>query len=156
MEVKIEKLNSLLSDKKILLEDFFKLTIVQKKLIENNDIDKLNRIINNKENLIEKINGLDVKFLEIYNNIKEIEGIDDLSQLSIDKSYLVKLKELTSKCEKLMKSIKAQDDENNTMIKSEFEDIKKNLREIKRGKTTTNKYYNKMPSSGGYFIDSKK
>lgn len=156
MESKIEKLNSLLSDKKILLEDFYKLTIVQKKLIENNDIDKLNRIINNKENVIEKINRLDVEFLGIYNNIKEVEDINDLSQLSIEKDYLVKLKELTSKCEKLMKTIKIQDDENNNIMKSGFEDVKKSLREIKRGKTTTNKYYNNMPSSGGYFIDSKK
>ncbi|MGO1368451.1 flagellar protein FlgN [Senegalia sp. (in: firmicutes)] len=153
---KIVRLIELLDDKKILLDDFYKLSIVQKKLIENDDIDKLNRIIKNKEELISKINLLDKDFLEIYNELKEENNIRSLSELDIDKIYLARLKEITNRCDSLMQDIKVQDESNNSMMENNFEDVKTKLREIKRGKTTTNKYYNKSQNTDGYFIDSKK
>lgn len=153
---KIVRLTELLDYKKILLDDFYKLTIVQKKLIENDDIDKLNRIIKNKEELISKINLLDKDFLEIYNELKEENNIRSLSELDIDKVYLARLKEITNRCDSLMQDIKVQDESNNSMMENNFEDVKTKLREIKRGKTTTNKYYNKSQNTDGYFIDSKK
>ncbi|MGO1371864.1 MAG: flagellar protein FlgN [Senegalia sp. (in: firmicutes)] len=153
---KIVRLIELLDDKKILLDDFYKLSIVQKKLIENDDIDKLNRIIKNKEELISKINLLDKDFLEIYNELKEENNIRSLSELDIDKVYLARLKEITNRCDSLMQDIKVQDESNNSMMENNFEDVKTKLREIKRGKTTTNKYYNKSQNTDGYFIDSKK
>lgn len=153
---KIVQLTEILDDKKILLDDFYKLTIVQKKLIEKDDIDKLNRIIKNKEELISKINILDKEFLRFFNELKEENSVNTLSELNVDKVYLARLKEITNKCDSMMQDIKVQDEENNDMMKDNFEDIKTKLREIKRGKTTTSKYYNKSQSTSGYFIDSKK
>ncbi|MBS4535775.1 flagellar export chaperone FlgN [Clostridium sp. D2Q-14] len=151
----INKLIQILENKNILLDDFYRLTIAQKKLIKAMDIEKLNRLINNKEKVIGKVDNLDNKFLKIFNNIKEKYQVTDLMELNVEKMYLLRLKEVTNKCNDKMMKIVDLDKSNSEDMKNKFNYVKTKLREVKRGKTTTNKYYNKAPNTEGYFIDSK-
>jgi len=152
----INKLVQLLDNKNMLLDDFYRLTLAQKKLIEDTDMEKLNRLVNNKEKIIQNIDKLDVEFVEKFNEVKDKYNITDLTELNVEKIYLLRLQEVTKKCNDKMMEIAELDKKNSENMKSKFDDVKTKLREIKRGKTTTNKYYNKGQSTGGYFIDSKK
>ncbi|MBS4538134.1 flagellar export chaperone FlgN [Clostridium sp. D2Q-11] len=152
----INKLVQLLDNKNILLDDFYRLTLAQKKLIEDTDMEKLNRLVNNKEKIIQNIDKLDAEFVEKFNEVKNKYGITDLTELNVERIYLLRLQEVTKKCNDKMMEIAELDKKNSENMKSKFDNVKTKLREIKRGKTTTNKYYNKSASTGGYFIDSKK
>lgn len=152
----VDLIVDLIERKNEMLSDLYKLTLAQKKLIESMDMDRLNRIIRNKEKIIEKIDKIDDKFLKEYQGIKEKYNIDELTELNVEKNYLIRLKEATKKCSDKVMEISEMDKKNSNIMSDRFDNVKTKLKEIKRGKTTTNKYYNKSPQTGGYFIDSKK
>lgn len=152
----IEKLLSLLKEKHKLLNEILEITNLQMKIIKEQKYDRLNNLINSKQIRIDKINSIDSRFNKEITDLKEKYNIKEVSELDVEKYYLIKLKKLTEGMYNIMTQIYQVEKKNNEMMQENFKLVKAKLREIKKGKRVTSNYYKIPVQIEGYFIDKKK
>lgn len=151
----IDKMISLSKDKNEYLRDILKLTKEQKSFIQKDDMDGIENIISEKENLMSSIDLLDVQFLSLYNEIKELENITSIDEInSIKYSNLSELKEEIGNLNILLSNITVIDKENTKIMKENLENIKYGLKQVKEVKRAY-KGYN-YESEESILIDEKK
>lgn len=130
--------------KKVLLEEILSLTEEQINAIKDEKFEKLERLLDEKDLLIEKINDVDLKFRKL----KSEEPIENQGLLSI----LLQIQEVLGQ-------IKTLDDTNNEELSKSMIGIQEGLKEVRQGKRAMNNYSNSDPyhafaSQGGtLFID---
>lgn len=151
----LDKMIHLSKDKKVYLTEILKLTKDQKGFIQNEDMDGINNIISEKEKLMSSIDLLDIDFLSLYNEVKELEGIKSIDEVNGMKySNLKDLKEIIGNINILLSNISVIDKENTKIMKSNLENIKHGLKHVKEVKKAY-KGYN-YESDGSILIDEKK
>src|SRR6056297_3064959 len=98
MDKKIDKvinLTEILQEKNNLLVELLNLTEHQLQFLKDQEIDKLGRVLESKQLRIDRIDKLDKEFVNKFTVIKSSYGIQEISELEIDKKYLRKLKNIT-------------------------------------------------------------
>ncbi|MDR7856878.1 flagellar export chaperone FlgN [Tissierella sp.] len=151
----INKVILLSKDKKKLLTDLLKLTKKQKDLIDNDNLDDLGIVLEDKENIMNKVDIIDKDFLGLYNTIKSEEGIDSFDKIDVRKFDNVKtLKDIVEDVNNILNEISALDNENTRKMKSNIDKIKLDIKQVKEGKKAY-KGYN-YESSVSMLIDEKK
>lgn len=151
----LSQMIDLSKDKKKYLREILKLTKDQKTFIENEDMDDINNTISEKEKLMSTIDLLDLNFLSLYNEVKELEGVKSIDEINSSKySNLRDLKEVIGNINILISNISLIDKENTDIMKSNLENIKHGLRHVKEVKKAY-KGYN-YESEGSILIDEKK
>ncbi|HHV38894.1 MAG TPA: flagellar protein FlgN [Tepidimicrobium sp.] len=151
----IDELITLAKKKSELFEEMYDITKVQLKSIEDGDMDSLNRILDEKDSIMKRVDGLNLSFLNIFSSIKEHNHIEDIYQLSVDRyPNLEELKEVVGKVTAQLEAIAALDDENHKNMKKSFENTKRELKRLKRGQKAY-KGYN-ISFVDNMFIDEKK
>lgn len=155
VENNIDRLIDLAKEKYELINKMQGLTEKQKVEIEKENMEELNRILDDKDKLIRKINRVDVDFLNIFSQIKKSEGIKDIDELDKEKySNLKELKEIVTRISSTLMAIFLLDKKNQEKMKESIETTKQELKRIRHGQRAY-KGYNK-PIGGSILIDEKK
>lgn len=151
----IEELIDISKEKLSLLNLMLKFTKEQKNFIKEDNIEKVNLIINKKDNLIEKIDSLDIQFLSKFIQLKKENNVEDINELNIeDFPKLKDLKEIIEEISSTLMALSLLDEENKTKLKMDLENVKSNLKNIKKGKKVYNSYNKTLNNS--ILIDEKK
>lgn len=151
----IEELIDISKEKLSLLNLMLKFTKEQKNFIKEDNIEKVNLIINKKDNLIEKIDSLDIQFLSKFIHLKKENNVEDINELNIeDFPKLKDLKEIIEEISSTLMALSLLDEENKTKLKMDLENVKSNLKNIKKGKKVYNSYNKTLNNS--ILIDEKK
>lgn len=145
----------LLNEKAKLLTEILSITNAQTKAIENGKLEKLDNLIQVKQDYIDKINNIDNSFNSHFKVIKKKYNVDQISELDIDieKETVFKIKEITEEVYGLLAKTFEIEKRNSELINSNFQEIKSKLKNIKQGKKVTSNYYKQPIQAGGYFID---
>lgn len=131
----IEKMIHLSKDKKRYLNDILKLTKDQKDFIQKEDMDGINNIISQKEKLMSGIDLLDIQFLSLYKEVKDLENINSIDEInSIKYGNLNELQENIGNINILLSNISLVDKENTEIMKANLDNIKHGLKHVKEVK----------------------
>lgn len=151
----IEELIDISKQKLNLLNNMLETTQEQKRSIDSENMEKVDLLLNTKARLIEKIDKLDVQFLTRFSQLKKENNIEDIDELDIHKyPNLKELKEVVKEISSTLMTLSLLDKENNAMMKKKLENVKSNLRKLKKGQKAY-KGYNK-PLNNSILIDEKK
>ncbi len=147
------------SEKEAMLEKLLQLTIAQKNLIQSEDIDKLNKAVEEKQQYIQKINNLDVSFISFYQKLKHKLNIYDLEEVDL-KQYpsLKDLKFSVQSIISLLRKIDEIDKMNRKNLEADFEVLKGEMKKItlkKQSSKIVSSYKQKYVGAEGAFIDNK-
>lgn len=151
----IDKIILLSLEKKKILNEILNLTKEQKNSIEKDDLDFLGQILEDKENLMKKVDLLDKEFLDLYNSLKEKEGIQSFTEIDINKyDNIKKLKNVVGEINSILTEISKVDKENKSKMEENIKNIKINIKNVKKGKRAYKGYNYQNP--GSILIDEKK
>lgn len=155
MKNDINKIILLSMEKKSSLDKMLNLTENQQKAIEEEDLDLIGTILEDKEKLIIKIDKIDIQFIELYNSIKEKEGISSFDEIDVKKYDNIKnLKNIVSEINNILRKISNIDKENTKKMKLSITNIKLDIKNVKKGKEAYKGYNHESVES--ILIDEKK
>lgn len=158
----IERLNELLQKKMSKLQEILALTGKQTDAITEDGLDRLNKLIEEKQRKIDDIDQLDEEFETYYERLKSILGISRLDQLDALKpedraaAGAKQLKGLTAEILEIMRSISEIEQVNQQKSKSLLGGFSNEIRRINQGKMANNAYRYGPASAPSYFLDKKK
>mgnify|MGYP000937371614 CR=1 FL=1 len=151
----IDKLISLSKEKNQLINEMYGFTKTQEEEIKKEDMENLNEILDEKDNLIKKINKIDIEFLKVFSQIKKDEKIENISDLDPEKyPNLKELKDVVTEISSTLMTISLLDEENNKNMKKRIEETKLELKKVKEGQRAYKGYNVSMTNS--ILIDEKK
>ncbi|PAB59355.1 flagellar protein FlgN [Anaeromicrobium sediminis] len=155
---KINELINICNNKIELLKEMLHITKGQKDIVSANNVDKLSRNIKEKQKIIDKINQLDIQFLETLNKVKDILNVQSMDEISLTKyPQFVEVKSRVKKIMEYLENIKKIDDENKLLIETEFNELKKKMKNVKvqqSGRKIASAYTKKYASVSGVFLDN--
>jgi len=138
----VDKMLILLEQKNQCLDEFLKLTQYQNQAILNENFDELSNLVENKNRLIKIISLIDKQFLTIFEEIKKQKKVETFDQIDdIDFEIKTNIKNVTSIIMEKLTIIKELDEKNTVLIKSKYEDLKKNISKVQYNKKAINQYY---------------
>lgn len=153
----ISQLIKLSEDKFNVLVEFYKLTEIQKKEIENKEDQYLLYTIEKKQENINYINQLDEQFCNTFSNLKNELNINSIEE--IDSNEYADIKELKAIVDKILMlthKIQEIDKSNVEEVKKEMQMVKEEMKNIKNSARANMCYNNMYKHSQGVFIDNKK
>ncbi len=146
-----------LSDGKLfLIKQLLTLTQQQSEGLESEEVEKLNKVINQKQNIIDRIDVLDKEFVDKYDILKRVFSIDKLENLqSDDKNSIRLLQDKIKEIENLTEKIQKIDKMNIERLKQNMESVKQQLKKVKYGKRISKGYGNKSIDGISIFVDKR-
>lgn len=161
LEKYIERLTGILKKKAGLLQEILDLTRAQALVINEDGIDELQRLVDQKQLKIDAIDSLDDEFSVYFNRLKssqKIAGLDELSASRLDGAVgeAKEFKSLTGEILELITAIREVEKVNSEKSKTLLNQLGDRIKKINQGKKANSAYapgYLKAPS---YFIDKKK
>lgn len=150
------ELINLLQEKNQHLTQILNYTKLQTKAIDEQNEQKLNEYIEEKQKLIDVIDILDKRFVDNYNLLKSTIGVNSLDEISNPSIHLKNVKSELGKVYNLVEQIMSLEKENSVKLNQQYDDIKSKLREVSGGKKIASAYDIKPISNGGAFFDTKK
>jgi len=156
-EQKMKILINILQEKKTLLEEICLFTEKQADVITEDGLDDLKKLIDEKQQRIDKLKELDIDFVEALDDLKKNVGIESLEEpaaANIPWAGILRQKtvELVNLIEKISLIEKANNKKANDLLKSFGDQIKR----INCGKKVSFAYVPKPYSQPSYFIDKKR
>ncbi len=138
----IEMLKDSLVAKRDLLDKILLYTVQQKSMVEAEkvDWDAFDKTVDEKAELIAKLDGLDNGFDAVYERIKE--------NLKQDKDYykadITEMQKLIQEVTDRSTSLMAAEQRNKTLVTNRFQMERKNISRQRSAQKATNSYYNAM------------
>lgn len=152
---RVDRLISLSKEKKSYLDEILQLSKKQEAVIKEDDLSKLDDILNDRDSYMKKVDFLDLEFLEIYNDILKTEAVANIYDIDVDKfTNIGQLQKVVSSVRDILKEIDILDKNNMSNITKAFEEVQSNLKQIKTGQKLYKGYTVEMENS--ILIDSKK
>ena len=112
-------------------------------------------ILDEKEKLMSEIDSMDSEFLKLYNFLKEKEGIKSFEEIDIEKyNNLKSLKDIVSEINNVLVEISSKDKENTKTMKVSINNIKLDIKNVKKGKKAYEGY--NYETADSMLIDEKK
>ena len=152
----LQVLSESLDKKLMILNELQKVTDEQRKLAQADELDgeAYDTTIDKKEPLIDELAKLDNGFQLLYDNIKD--QVDSNRQL-----YTAEIKTLQAKIKLVLDkstSLQVAEAHNKELISNKFASIRKEIRQVKKSRSTAANYYKTMNNitSEAYFLDQKK
>ena len=153
----IKNLLELLNKKEELYTGLLEITMAQKKDIEENDANNIEKLIEGKQVIIDEINVIDKIFVTTYENLKTGMNVKEIRKLDIIKyPELSDVKAKVGNIMSLANEIMQLEKENKDKLTSLFEDVKRELKNLKQGKKSLKAYDSKPIMRDGIYIDKKK
>lgn len=154
---KLENLISSLKKKNSLLLEMLAITKAEANSIEKDDTDSLNKLLTQKNSIIQSIDILDEAFNNEYNALKKELKVGSLEQASeLPRDLLAELKKETKGIFELIKEISDIHEANKQKAKEIKNDLATEIKKINNSMQATNAYRGNSQFQGSYFIDKKK
>ena len=153
----IERLIDILKKKHVLLRAILSLTQAQSSEIKEDSIGELQKLIDEKQHVIDDINILDEEFNVYFTRLKttlKINSLDELNAAGIESAK--HLKEITAGIINLVSEISEIEKTNNDKSKELLGKLGGEIKKINQGKKVNTTYASKPGSTPAYFIDKKK
>ncbi len=153
----IVSLMSLIDDKGQLFDEIMKITLQQKKDIEENEAKDIEQLVNRKQAVIDSIDKIDKSFSDKLNLLKKQLNVDSLEQ--VDYIKYPELKELKYKVEEIMslaQKITQIEGANKTKLISIMNNLRKEMKQLSVGKKSIKAYESPIINNDGIYIDKKK
>jgi hypothetical protein len=154
----IGKMTELLAGKKSLLAEMLELTREQTDAIEERSLDRLQKLIEEKQKKIDEIDRLDAEFTTHLEKLKTAAGVKNLGELDASRfPGAGELKRATDGVISLVEEISSVEKVNAAKSMELFEELGAQVKKINQAKKLSNAY-NKPDAAGApsYFIDKKK
>ncbi len=158
----IEILNGLLSKKKAILLDILTLTGAQSDAITEDGMDRLDRLIKEKQLKIDEIDKLDEEFEANCKKLKASLGISSLDQLDAERlggdaiKGAKRLKSQTTEILDVIRNISEMEKVNGLKSKRLLDHFGSEIKKINQGKKANNAYKSGPYNVPSYFVDKKK
>jgi len=154
----INELVEISTRKKTFLEKIALATKIQFEAIEKNDLNELDKLIDEKQKYIDEINILDNDFELIFEKIKDISGLSKLGDvLKSNDDLFIGLKTKIADILKVIEEIKNIENINSKKLSEQKNEIGKKMRELSKGKLAQKSYLGEpMVPPNPAFIDKKK
>jgi len=153
----MEKMTEILLKKQALLKEMLALTCAQTEAISQENLDELEKLIEEKQLKIDEIDKLDEKFSGYFDELKKLTGVRDLAELDVSGMPGVKeLKEATEAVLSIVNEISRAEEVNSNKSRELLDKIGENIKKINQGKKVTNAYYPTLPNQPSFFVDNKK
>lgn len=162
LEQYIGRLKGLLEKKKALLLDVLSLTQAQTEAITDEGMEGLDKLINDKQWIIDGINKLDEAFETDYQSLKSLLGITQTEQLDVAKlegsalESARQLKALTAEILNIVRDISEREKVNSEKSNKLLEQYGNEIKKLNQGKKANNAYKAASSSAPSYFLDKKK
>lgn len=154
----IEKMTELLEKKKQLLHEMLTLTKAQTSVIAAESLDKLQKLVEDKQGVIDRINVLDDEFTAYMDKLKSAVGISKLDDIDVSRfPAAVRLKQGVSGVLDLVREISEIEKVNSVKSNKLLEQLGSQIQKINQGKKINNAY-NSQNAAGAssFFLDKKK
>ena len=154
----VEKLLQYSNNKYVLLEGLLKLTLQQADVINEDSIEALEELVDEKQKLIDQISRIDEGFNTCFSALKKELGINSLDELQRC-SPPVNMKELQAAVGKIMElltSIAELEERNGRKAKELFDSMELEIKKINTLKKAASAYNPPPVQSVSHFIDKKK
>lgn len=152
-----DKMIEILGKKKLLLADMLTLTEAQASEIKTDRLDKLQRLVEEKQGKIDEIDKLDEEFELYMERLKKAAGIKRLEDL--DASALPqagKLKEITGEIFALVSRISEAEKVNGEKSRELLEQLGARIKKINQGKKISSAYNSAPTDASSFFVDKKR
>lgn len=153
----IQKLQKLSEKKMEGLRNILKLTQKQSSVITEDSIEELQKIIDLKQNEMDKIDELDQAFEVYYSRLKSMMGIQSLEEIRMSElNGSTELKQTITSIYELTKSIQMLENSNNNKVREILNKLGSEIKQIKQGQVINNGYNigGKLPPQS--YFDTKK
>lgn len=153
----VEKLLENSQKKYKYLEDMLKLTEQLSAVMTEEGMDTLEKLIADRQAVIEKVDKLDEEFNVYFSRLKhelKVNSLDELKDTNI--KGLRELKDVVAKIMDILKEMSQIDKKNNDEAKKLFDSLGTEIKKINQGKMVNTAYYPKQVQTESYFIDKKK
>lgn len=152
----IKLLGELLKKKIDCLRRILVLTERQKECINEDGIESLERLISEKQVVIDEINRIDLEFERIFSDFKADMGVERLEDIiGLNAQEVIELKKCVSEIMTLVGKISAIEKQNSEMANSLLDEISGKIKKINQSKMINNAYKSKVQKTVSYFIDKK-
>jgi hypothetical protein len=153
----IQRLNEILQKKILLLQDILVLTKAQAEVINEDEIDSLNKLIDKKQTKIDVVNELDEEFNVYFQRLKSSLGVKSIAGLDASGLEGAKeLKDVTAEILNLINRISELEKQNTGNGKSLLDHLGGEIKKINQNKKVSSAYSPGPVSVPSYFIDKKK
>jgi|GEM_PF-726330 len=147
----------MLRAKKQLLTEMLTLTKAQTSVIKEGSLDELQKLVDEKQKLIDRIDGIDAKFSDCLQKLKDSVGVNKLDEIDVSRYPEAKqLKEATSEVLDVVREISSIEEINSKKSKELLKQLGSKIQNINRGKKISNAY--KKPNTAdhpSFFMDRK-
>ncbi len=153
----IQKLQELSEKKMEGLRNILKLTQEQSSVITEDSIEELQKIIDLKQNEMNKIDELDQAFEVYYSRLKSLMGVQSLEEIRMSElTGSTELKQTITSIYELTKSIQMLENSNNNKVRAILHKLGSEIKQIKQGQVINNGYNigGKLPPQS--YFDTKK
>lgn len=152
------RMTELLARKKVLLAEMLELTRDQTDAIDEKSLDRLQKLIEEKQKRIDEIDKLDVEFAACMKRLKAAVGVKELSELDASRFPGAReLKLATAEVLSLVEEISGAEKVNSAKSKELLDELGRQVRRLNQAKKLNNAY-NRQDVGGApsFFLDKKK
>ena len=150
-------LMNLLKKKQLLFDRIMEITLEQKKVLEENEADKIESLVGRKQSVIDSIDEIDMSFSQGLKTLKKHLNVQVLEE--VDFTKYPELKDLKLKVEEIMsmaQEIMLIERSNKEKLVSIMNEMKKEIKQIKAGKKSIKAYERPITNNDGIYVDKKK
>ena len=147
------------SDKKLnIIREILNLTRMQSAIISENSADKLNKLIDLKQQQIDLIGELDEAFEVYYGRLKSVLGVQSIEEINmVQFNGAAELKQIIADITNATRQIQVLEIENKNQVQAVLDNLASEIRKVKRHKMANNGYNVAAKlDKPSYFIDKKK
>ena len=153
----IVQLIKLIDKKAELFDKIMEMTLEQKKDIDENAANKIEKLVNKKQSIIESVDEIDKSFSEKLNMLKKQLKVNTLDE--IDFLKYPEMRNLKLKVEEIMsmaQDIMCIEESNKKKLIVIMDGLKKEIKQINVGKKSIKAYEKPNINNDGIYIDKKK
>ena len=153
----VERLLELSNKKYLLLKEMLLLTQNQSETINEDGVDALVRLIDEKQQYINGIDKLDEEFNFYFKRLKQVLKVESLDELRMSGIKGTKeLQQVVGKILEIINDISTLDTRNNSEAKKLLGNFENEIKKINQGKKVNTAYTYGFKHSPSYYIDKKK
>jgi len=153
----IQNLSQIMEQKLELFSEIYDITLLQQKDIENNQAEQIEALVQQKQQIIDRVDRLDVSFLEGYKRLKEELSLDSLDKIDLSKHpELRNIKASVTEITQMAHKIMELENSNRQKLDAIFQGVKNELRQINTGRRSIKAYEAQPVYNDGIYIDKKK
>jgi len=151
------KMTELVSAKKQLLTEMLKLTNAQTPVIKEGSLDELQKLIEEKQKLIDQIDKLDIGFSNYLEQLKAATGVSKLEEIDVSRyPGAIQLKQATAEVLEIVREISGIEKVNSEKSKELLKQLGSQIQRINQGRKINNAYSKPKPAgTPSFFMDKK-